>query len=343
MDEAELKELIRKFEEDPNNKERKKGVDAAWRALPEFINAFPYRTHPELIEQLTPEKLYNPGQEGYFFHWIEHKLKELGHIYVPSDAPWRNARKDIDKFKELLKITVDDSKRLSEKVDAPWEEIPRFGGDKHYAKKIIFCYSPETVLPIFSTEHFKHFASKLGVDLESKAKEKHEKSYDELSIGQKYELLNDSILGLKGEIGETKSWDNRWFCLFLYKSFPPPRELYGVPPPREERLRPLGATRLLFEPTYHEEVIAMFSIFHRELGFPYIVRIRPYYPDAQVIDEDGEMKDVEFELRSSYFRGHDPKLCDFIVCWEDDLGEKAPEDWPEIISLKEKLKELAHR
>lgn len=70
----------------------------------------------ELIDKITPDDVYNPGKEGYLLHYLEHKLKPLGHLHVPSDRPWRNAREDIETFKELLRIAVDEEKSLAEKL-----------------------------------------------------------------------------------------------------------------------------------------------------------------------------------------------------------------------------------
>jgi len=77
-----------------------------WR---EFIECFPFREKTESIDNLSPEEVYNPGVSGYFLDYIEHKLKPLGHIYVPSDKPWRSAGENLETFKELLKIAVNES------------------------------------------------------------------------------------------------------------------------------------------------------------------------------------------------------------------------------------------
>jgi hypothetical protein len=50
---------------------------------------------------------------------------------------------------------------------------------------------------------------------------------------------------------------------------------------------------------------------------------------------------IEFELRSSNFRvhGHNPRLCDLVVCWEHD--------WPacpvEVLELKSVMKRVGGR
>jgi hypothetical protein len=48
-------------------------------------------------------------------------------------------------------------------VDTPWEKICRLAGDKHIAKKIIFCFNYESgeVLPIFKTSDMEYFLDKI--------------------------------------------------------------------------------------------------------------------------------------------------------------------------------------
>jgi len=129
--------------------EVRRRIRDAWRLQQDFVSSFPFREKPELIDNLTSEDVYNPGVSGYFLDYIEHKLKPLGHTYVPSDRSWRNARDNLDDFKELLKIAGDNSVSLSDKIDAEWDRLSGWGGDRHYAKKLVFCYYPDEVVPIF--------------------------------------------------------------------------------------------------------------------------------------------------------------------------------------------------
>lgn len=224
---------------------------------------------------------------------------------------------------------------ITQKIDSHWEDIKGFGGDKTIAKKIIFCYYPDKILPIFKTEDLEHFANQLQIDFRKGAYETFGKSYEMLSTGQKIELLNSVLLPFRDKEMGNKKWDNLLFAGFLYDTFSPQRIL----PPTEtvEPLHPLG---ILFEPKYEQEVVYLFSVFHRELGFPYIIKIRNEFPDAEVIDKKKDVKRIEFEVRASEFvqHGHDKKGCDLIVCWENDL--EANEDLPSIISLEDFIKEL---
>jgi hypothetical protein len=59
-------------------------------------------------------------------------------------------------FKQLLKIAVDPNRTLADKVDAGWDGIPGFGGDRIIAKKIIYLFNLGDALPIISKE-WKNF------------------------------------------------------------------------------------------------------------------------------------------------------------------------------------------
>ena len=325
-------------------KEVRGRIEDAWRLQREFVSRFPFREKPELIEDLTSEDVYNPGVSGYFLDYVEHKLKPLGHIYVPSDRPWRSARDNLDDFKRLLKIAVDDSVSLADRIDAEWDSLSGWGGDRHYAKKLVFCYYPAEVVPIFKTEHLEHFVKILGLweNVDEKAMARFRKSYDNLSLGQKYELLNNTLLAFRKNREEMKDWDNALFVRLLYEAFPP----FEVVAPAKV-VEPMSATRMLFSPVNELGVVALFSMYHRELGFPYILKIQRDYPDAIAIDEFGDVKLIEFELFASNFiaHGHDPDKCDHIICWENDLDENAQDEKirmlsKKVLALRERLGKL---
>ena len=65
-------------------------------------------------------------------------------------------------------------------------------------------------------------------------------------------------------------------------------------------------------------VVFLFSRLARKLGFE-IDEIRPFYPDC-IAYRDNKRVRIEFEYRSSNFarHRHDPKKCDYIVCWVHD-------------------------
>ncbi|MBA4320970.1 MAG: hypothetical protein C0412_21475 [Flavobacterium sp.] len=109
-------------------------------------------------------------------------------------------------------MVVNDSLPISEKIDSHWEDIKGFGGDRHIAKKILFCYYPEKIIPAYKTKDLEKLAKALG----SKYRKK---SYKKYSVGQKFELLNGLILAFKNQHAQLRNLDNGLFVAFLYKSF----------------------------------------------------------------------------------------------------------------------------
>jgi len=299
-------------------------VDSGLKLLIDFRDKYPFHIDTSLIDNLKSDDLFKVGGD-YFFRWIEHTLRSLGAISLGSAAVWRNACKQLEDFKDLLKIVVC-NRTLVEKVDAPWEKISGMGGDKHIAKKIISCYD-NRVIPIFKTEHLELFHDKLIGRL------KYPSNYESMSLGQKYEYFNQALIKLKEKTPEIADWDNVYFMKFLYETYPPPRIVKPeIPSPIPEPLNKLG---LLFSPISHDEVMFLFSKLHEKIGFPYVTRIQKEYPDVEALDNDRAIKRIEIETYASQFN-HDPKGCDVIVCWENDL-EDIPNNWPEIIQLKDYL------
>jgi len=107
---------------------------------------------------------------------------------------------------------------------------------------------------------------------------------------------------------------------------------------------PVDFRGLRHAPINEQGVVYLFGTISRELGF-IIEAIRTDFPDCEGKREITGKKDrwervkIEFEYKSSNFKahGHDPELCDIIVCWEDDW-----KDCPlEVISLKEKMNQLS--
>jgi hypothetical protein len=129
-----LLEFARRLLDSPQFREE---VEKDRRVLREFIERFPFRKNPSLIDELTPEKLYNPGKSReWFFYFFEFYLRRVGTIAIHGDKPWREACSKIDIFKQLLKLVVDDSKSIHERIDDErWSQLKGWGGDKHCVKK----------------------------------------------------------------------------------------------------------------------------------------------------------------------------------------------------------------
>lgn len=224
---------------DKNGKYRRK-IDNALELLEQFRQIYPFKDCPESIDSLTADDLFkdSPPKVGDFFRWIEFRLKPLGHLSVYSNA-YRNARNKLEDFRALLRIAVDEEKSLAEKVDAPWERISRMGGDKHIAKKIISCYD-DNVLPVFKTADLEHFFNLFAGNKNLPS------NYDSLSLGEKYQFLNQALLNVKERVAETKKWDNIYFMWFLYVT-------YKWRKPAQPK--PTSKSRSFFEPQIREEVI----------------------------------------------------------------------------------------
>jgi len=193
-------------------------VNKAFMSLKEFRKKFPFAENLASIEWLDPDRLFkvNPDEVGELFRLIEVIFKPLRQSTSTSSNVYRNARLQIKEFRKLLRVVVDDRKSLAQKVDASWERIGGFGDDKQLALKIIFSFNYEKgkVLPVFSTQHLRHFANRIaeGVNLQTKY----------FSPGQEYEHYTAELLKAKNSQPATKNWDNLYFAQFLYQTYPPP-------------------------------------------------------------------------------------------------------------------------
>lgn len=107
--------------------------------------------------------------------------------------------------------------------------------------------------------------------------------------------------------------------------------------------KPISFRGLRHAPLNELGVVLLFGMVSAELGF-IIESVGTEYPDCEgkrrvsARDDLWERIRIEFEFKSSNFRehGHDPQLCDLIVCWEHD--------WPdcpvEVLELREVIKSL---
>jgi hypothetical protein len=200
-------------------------VNKALISLKELRRKYPFTENFAEIEWLDPDRLFkvNPDETGEFFRLMEGYLKPLGYATQTSSNVYRNARLQIKEFKNLLRLVVDDRKSLAEKIDAPWERIGGLGQDKHLAKQIIFCYNYDrgVVLPIFSNQHLRHFASRVVEGFGGQTKY--------FSAGKEYEYYTAELIAAKNSYPATKAWDVTYFARFLYQTYPPPdSERVGV-------------------------------------------------------------------------------------------------------------------
>ena len=204
---------------------KKSEIDQAIILMKAFREKYAFVENPELIETLTPDDIFKEqtSEVGDFFYRIEYQLKPIGHLFLFSNV-YRQIRAQIADFKDVLYVVVDRKQSLAEKVDAPWNRIRGMGGDRHIAKKIIFCFNFETndVLPIFKTSDLEHFFTSITGG-------KFPALYGGMSLGEKYQFLISEILQVKNQIPETEHWELPYFSRFLYDIYPPPRIVQAPP------------------------------------------------------------------------------------------------------------------
>jgi hypothetical protein len=207
-----------------SNNAIKHEVNIALATLKDFRKRYAFTENLQEIEWLDPDRLFklNPDQIGDFFIFIENFLKPFSNSTKISYNVYRNARLQIKEFKNLLRKVVDDRTSLAEKIDAPWERIGGFGQNKTLTKKIIYCFNFEkqTVLPIFSNHHMRHFTNCI-LDFPIYPT-KH------ASTGQEYQHYTTELLKAKNNFPLTQTWNNLYFTRFLYNAYAPP-DIYSSP------------------------------------------------------------------------------------------------------------------
>src|SRR3989344_4613565 len=102
---------------------------------------------------------------------------------------------------------------------------------------------------------------------------------------------------------------------------------------------------LVYSPINEQGVVFLFGRLLEDLNM-YIEEVRTKYPDCVARRYTGtgwKRVYIEFEFQSSNFlqHGHNPKECDIIVCWEDDLSQEKKKqlEGVEIIELKSIIKD----
>lgn len=324
-----------------NSPQFREEAEKDMKALKEFIELFPFRKNPSLIDELTPEKLYDTGKSRVsFFHFFQFRLRRVGAITIYRDKPWREACAKIDLFKQLLKLIVDDSIPIHEKVDdGRWSQLKGWGGDKHYVKKLLFIYYPEKLIPTFKTELLEDKVNGLGLSdkAEDEAQRRFNERLENLTVGKKFEIYNEIFVNfVKSILPSNYEMDTCAIARLLDEFIPPPKPI--ISRKSVESPTPLSRVPMLYEPINELGVVLLFGMHHRELGFPYIIKVQQSFPDMIALDEEGNYCRIEFEYKSSSFiqHGHDPNDCDYIVCWIDDLDNQSPLK-EKTLSLKEEI------
>ena len=85
----------------------------------------------------------------------------------------------------------------------------------------------------------------------------------------------------------------------------------------KRRTSRLDGAPLDYAPENEQGVVFLFSQLARKSYGLRVERVQTGYPDC-IAYKRGKRIRIEFEYRSRNFRQqkHDPKLCDWIVCWE---------------------------
>ena len=115
------------------------------------------------------------------------------------------------------------------------------------------------------------------------------------------------------------------------------KPLFRVLPGRPVYGPPLARTGIAHAPLNELGVVFLFGMLAEKLGFV-VMRIQKEFPDCEAMREvepgRWQLEQIEFEYLSRNFltHGHDPALCDVIVCWEHNWPE-CPENL-EVIELK---------
>jgi hypothetical protein len=226
-----LESKIHEFERAPERRRYIEQVEAGQDLLTQFLDLYPFRKDAAAIQHLTSDRIYAPGSSGdYFFLWPEWRLRGLGGIFPRNDSAYVNARDHSETFKSLLEMAIPTDITVAERVDAPWERLAWFGGDKHIAKKIVSCYYADRCLPIFRTADLEHFAEAFGCLASEDWRHYRLAGW---KLGQKWEYLGSQILAKLAPYRQRLGSHNSHLMYFLYHSAPPKgydrRKLLGRP------------------------------------------------------------------------------------------------------------------
>lgn len=107
---------------------------------------------------------------------------------------------------------------------------------------------------------------------------------------------------------------------------------------------PIDFRGLRHAPVNEQGVVLLFGMVAHELGYMVEV-VQTGFPDCeakrQVASGQWQRVRIEFEYESRNFRdhGHDPQLCDVIVCWRHNWSE-CPDDL-EVVELASVIRSLA--
>lgn len=301
------------------------------------------KQHPlDKIINYDPEKIYKKGEDGDKSYLRVIGKEDLmgtrvGQIYTnfPSYFEDKNA---YDTFKAFISdLSLINKSNFSNSFK---EKIVKKGYFEKLSTlktaliQIISCYFPNYFLPIYNPSMLNEIVSNLKIELSTQDQEIRKQiiSQKNPDFSEWLLLSNSYLIKQKNNHKIMKNWNNTVFTHFLFMC---------LPFEKLQAIRELDIGLKYLDHTNEQFVVGIFSRVHEKLGFKYITRLKTSYPDAEVEDEFGNVKAIEFEYNSSAFKSHIEKaeICNIIVCWHNDLSDKWKQKIPhiEIIAFEDIL------
>lgn len=256
------------------NKERKRKAAESWRdRLKEWLKINPKTTPPDLrkireefVEAFPKEKILDMTLEQYalgtgnknsFSHWLDYETKRLGALggFVSKFGVWKKDGKW--QWKPAYKDENDALAQIKHGVIAlvsavkteNYADLDKIGGkylgpnSQGLRCKPLALYFPDQFLPVFQSDHIRHFMSIFGIKPEGEVL-----------------ALNRQLLGFLRGLLEFDGFDPQQMMSFLYATFPPKEQpesdfdgVDATPPPRSDVPQPIR--QLIGKATYSRNLI----------------------------------------------------------------------------------------
>ncbi len=304
------------------------------------------REHPlEKLINYSEGQIYSKGESGKDSYLRLIGNEELmgtrvGQIYTGFPS-FFNQPGAFETFQDFIKdLVLIDTSDFSNSFRTRVIKQKYFIKNKKFSKlksiiiQMLSCYFPDYFLPIYNLNMLFEIIKNIEIDLDNLDNEVKEKinSNKIEDLSERILFSNELLFEKKRNHKIMNKWDNIVFTHFSFMCLPI-RNL--------EAIKRLNIGMKYLDHTNEQFVVGIFSRVHEKLGFKYITRLKTSYPDAEVEDDQGNIKKIEFEFNSSSFKTHEElaELCDIIVCWHDDLNEQWKQKYAdiEIISFEDIL------
>ncbi|MDF9744529.1 hypothetical protein [Natrinema salsiterrestre] len=84
-----------------------------------------------------------------------------------------------------------------------------------------------------------------------------------------------------------------------------------------EKLRKIFSNSQIEAPGDESGVIKLFWMVHPYLRFDDVTHISEDFPDGKaILNDEYVLIEFEYQFKNFIYHGHNPKRCDFIICWE---------------------------